>query len=192
MSTNDRLQKDVKEYNDEELMEMVKNGDTPAFDQIVKRYKNKLFSTLYRITHNHETAEDILQETFIKVYRKCKLYNPTYKVSTWIYTIALNEMRSYMRKQKPTVSLDAMPTFSLSNDPPNPADGLLKVKLEQAIAALPSDYRSAFLLREVDGFPYEDIANIIKCPIGTAKSRVNRARLMLKDKLEKFFKGCSR
>lgn len=192
MSTNDRLQKDVKEYNDEELMELVKNGDTPAFDQIVKRYKNKLFSTLYRITHNHETAEDILQETFIKVFRKCKLYNPTYKVSTWIYTIALNEMRSYMRKQKPTVSLDDMPTFALSNDPPNPADGLLKVKLEQAIAALPSDYRSAFLLREVDGFPYEDIANIIKCPIGTAKSRVNRARLMLKDKLEKFFKGCSR
>ncbi|MFB0510150.1 MAG: RNA polymerase sigma factor [bacterium] len=192
MRKDNRIRKDVKECNDEELMELIKNGDTTAFDQIVIRYKNKLFSTLYRITRNNDTAEDILQETFIKVFRKCRLYKPAYKVSTWIYTIALNEMRSYMRKQKPTVSLDAMPTFALTSDPPNPQDGLLKIKLEQAIEALPADYRSAFLLREVDGFPYEDIANIIKCPIGTAKSRVNRARLMLKEKLGKFFGGGNR
>jgi len=187
MHTNDNKPKELNEYNDEELMELVKNGDNTAFNQIVKRYKNKLFSTLFRITRNSATAEDILQETFIKVFRKCRLYNPTYKVSTWIYTIALNEMRSYMRKQKPTVSLETIPAFNLTSDPPNPQDGLLKIRLEQAIEGLPSDYRSAFLLREVDGFPYEDIANIIKCPIGTAKSRVNRARLLLKEKLGRIF-----
>jgi RNA polymerase sigma-70 factor, ECF subfamily len=187
MHTNDNKPKELNEYNDEELMALVKSGDTAAFNQIVKRYKNKLFSTLYRITRNSATAEDILQETFIKIFRKCRLYNPDYKVSTWIYTIALNEMRDYMRKQKPTVSLETIPALNLTNDPPNPPDGLLKIRLEQAIEGLPTDYRSAFLLREVDGFPYEDIASMIKCPIGTAKSRVNRARLLLRDKLGGFF-----
>ena len=189
MHTDDKKLKDVKEYNDEELMAFIKKGKIAAFNEIVKRYKNKLFSTLYRITRNNDTAEDILQETFIKVFNKCQLYKPTYKASTWIYTIALNEMRSYMRRQKPTVSLEDISTFALSNDPANPQDGLLKIKLEQALAAIPIDYKSAFLLREVEGFPYEDIADIMKCQIGTAKSRVNRARLMLKEKMQGFLRG---
>jgi len=178
---------DVENLTDEELIEEVKNGDITAFNTIVRRYKNKLYSTLYRIMKDHEASEEILQETFIRVYRHRNGYKSTYRFSTWIYTIALNLMRGYMRKNKPLVSLEEVNPNALLNDPPTSPDEELKIRLERAIETLPVHYKTAFLLREVDRFTYEEIAKVMKCRIGTAKSRVNRARGMLKEKLGKFF-----
>lgn len=178
---------DVENLTDEELIEEVKNGDITAFNTIVRRYKNKLYSTLYRIMKDHEASEEILQETFIRVYRHCNGYKSTYRFSTWIYTIALNLMRGYMRKNKPLVPLEEVNPNALLNDPPTSLDEELKIRLERAIETLPVHYKTAFLLREVDRFTYEEIAKVMKCRTGTAKSRVSRARGMLKEKLGKFF-----
>lgn len=181
--------------SDEWLFNQVQRGQTEAFDTLVIRYRDRLFNCIIRLVHHVECAEDLVQETFLRVYRFRNDYQATTNFSTWIYTIALNLARSELRKRKRRhfFSLDTSPEESpnecveLSDPTGAPDDHLHHVELgtsiQQAIHQLPVKYRTVIILRDIEELSYEQISEILKCPTGTIKSRVNRARLKLQEKL---------
>jgi RNA polymerase sigma-70 factor (ECF subfamily) len=177
---------DPSGLTDKELIELVKGNDTRAFSVLVDRYKVKLFNLLYRMIQNREEAEDILQETFLRVFRERNSYDPTFAFSTWIYTIALNLCRNELKRKK---RFKFFGIDLIKNDKRFAVETEIKTDfisstLENAISSLPVRYRTVFLLREINQLSYEEMSESLGIPLGTVKSRVNRARLMLRDKLK--------
>ena len=171
--------------SDQDLMRNVLAGDMKAFECLVDRYKIKLFNLILRMLGNREETEDILQETFLRVYRERESYDFAYQFSTWIYTIALNLTKNELRKRKRFTFL-GIDLFSNRREfavemVGNPNG--ISMFLEKAISELPEKYKSAFLLRDMNHFSYEEIAQSLDVPMGTVKSRVNRARSILRRKL---------
>jgi len=164
----------------------VKANDTTAFSVLVDRYKVRLFNLIYRMLRNREEAEDILQETFLRVYREKGSYDPTYAFSTWIYTIALNLCRNELKRKKrfKFFGIDLVKNDRRYAIEESGNKNCLSSTLEKAIASLPDKYRTTFLLREVNQLSYEEMSQCMEVPLGTVKSRVNRARLMLREKLK--------
>ncbi len=177
----------MDKMTDRELFAQVADDDERSFGQFVERYKNRLYNFIFRIIPEKETAEDILQDTFLRVYNQRKNYSPDYALSTWVYTIALNLVRSELRKRKlrKYLSLDFLKEESDVElpDNTNPEPGKLKPLLDKAIKGLPEEYRTAFILCDIERLPYHEIAEIMRVPVGTVKSRINRARTMLREKL---------
>ncbi|MFH1679641.1 MAG: sigma-70 family RNA polymerase sigma factor [Candidatus Eisenbacteria bacterium] len=187
-----------REATDEELMFRYRDGDEGAFVEIVRRYKSKIVSTAYRVLGDLDKADDVAQETFIRVHRNADRYRSIAKFSTWIYTIALNVARNELRntKRKRLVSLDAFgadsdsefSTYEIPDESARPDSEAenreLRRIFEAAIQRLPERYRSVFVLRDVDDLSYEEIAEILKLPKGTVKSRINRARQRFRELVE--------
>jgi len=177
----------LEKMSDRELFSQITADDERAFTVFVKRYKDRLFNFVARIIPERETAEDILQETFLRVYNQRKNYSPDYALSTWVYTIALNLVRSELRKRKLRryMSLDFLKEQSDIElpDRTNLEPGMLKPLLEKAVKTLPEEYRIAFILCDINRLPYNEIAEVMRVPVGTVKSRINRARSMLREKL---------
>ena len=177
----------MENMTDRELFAKVAADDESAFTLFVERYKNRLFNFIFRVISEKETAEDILQDTFLRVYNQRKNYSPDFALSTWVYTIALNLVRSELRKRKLRryLSLDFLKEESDIELPDglNQEPGTLKPILEKAIKGLPKEYRTAFVLCDIERLPYNEIAEIMRVPVGTVKSRINRARSMLREKL---------
>jgi RNA polymerase sigma-70 factor (ECF subfamily) len=172
--------------SDRDLMKNVLAGDMKAFECLVDRYKIKLFNLILRILGNREETEDILQETFLRVYRERESYDFSYQFSTWIYTIALNLTKNELRKRK-RYSFLGIDLFSNRREFAVESVGNpngISLFLEKAIASLPEKYKSAFLLRDINHFSYEEISKTLEVPMGTVKSRVNRARNILRRKLK--------
>jgi RNA polymerase sigma-70 factor (ECF subfamily) len=179
--------------SDEILIEKFQKGDNYAFDQLVRRYKDPLLNFIFRFVGNLIEAEDIVQDTFYRVYKNKHYYKNVAKFSTWIYTIAGNLAKTELRRRK------RRKIFSIHRDTPgekewnlpdmesNPekeVNTMVTEKLIQnAINNLPNKFREVVILRDIEGFSYEEISEIIKVPLGTVKSRVNRARLRLQDNL---------
>lgn len=180
----------MDKISDKELFAKVAADDERAFAVFMERYKNRLYNFIFRIISEKEVAEDILQDTFLRVYNQRKNYSPDYALSTWVYTIALNLVRSELRKRKlrKYLSLDFLKEESDVElpDTQNPEPGQLKPLLEKAINTLPEEYRTAFILCDIERLPYHEIAEIMRVPVGTVKSRINRARSMLREKLLPF------
>lgn len=174
------------QVSDKELMEKVKSEDTSAFSVLVDRYKVRLLNLVYRMLQNKDEAEDILQETFLRVYRERRSYDPTYAFSTWIYTITLNLCRNELKKRKrfKFFGLDLIKNSREYASQGTRNDDCLSSTLENAIGSLGVKYRTVFLLRDVNQLSYEEISQSLGIPMGTVKSRVNRARLMLRDRLK--------
>lgn len=188
------------ERTDEELMFLYRDGVEEAFTELVRRYKNKIVSTAYRVVGDYAKAEDVSQETFLRVHRNADRYRSIAKFSTWIYTIALNVARNELRntKRKRLVSLDAFGRDSDSDSEPGTYDipdessmpdqdvetRELRRIFNDAIKKLPERYRTVFVLRDVQGLTYEEMAEILKVPKGTVKSRMNRARLKFRELIE--------
>lgn len=173
------------QVSDKELMEKVKSEDTSAFSVLVDRYKVRLLNLIYRMLQNKDEAEDILQEAFLRVYRERQSYDPTYAFSTWIYTITLNLCRNELKKRK---RFKFFGIDLIKNNREYASEGVkntdrLSSTMENAIGSLGVKYRTVFLLRDVNQLSYEEISQSLGIPMGTVKSRVNRARLMLRDKL---------
>lgn len=179
---------------DKELLYGLVNGDIDAFDVIVNRYKNRLMNFVYRFVKDYDVAEDIVQETFLRVYRKRRDYKAIANFSTWIFTIAGNLAKSELRRRKRWrfLSLDAgnddEKTFELPDRGMQPdratAVRLLDESVQTSIESLQLKYREALILRDIQGMSYKQISQIIGVPVGTVKSRVNRARLKLQKKLK--------
>ena len=180
--------------SDKELMELIQAGDERAFAELVKRYQNRLMNFVGRIVTERETAEELIQETFLRVFNRRHRYVPRYAVSTWIYTIALNLSRSELRKRKlrKIMSLD-FAKEELNFEPAGQNDirsENLAPFLEKQVARLPDDYRTAFILCDIQRLPYQQIAEILRIPAGTVKSRINRARVMLRESLKPYKEIC--
>ncbi len=180
--------------SDEDLIEKFQNGDLYAFDLIVKRYKNQLLNFVYRFLGNAEEAEDLVQETFLRVYRNRKAYQKVAKFSTWIYTIAGNLAKTELRKRKRRKFFSISDLgynekdYDISDEAFNPekdVDGRMKEEIiHREIDDLSPKFREVILLRDVQQLSYEEISQIVNIPLGTVKSRVNRGRLKLQEKLK--------
>lgn len=180
------MAKETEKDIDYGLMRAIQKGDLVAFNQMVDRYKDRLMNVIGRMLSSQEEAEDIVQETFVRVYQHRQSFNFQHCFSTWIYTIALNLARNELRKRRKFKFYDI--TEMQGNEREFAIDPKLPSRLPQvlndAIGGLPEKYRIAFLLRDVQEMPYEEVAKVLSVPLGTVKSRVNRARLMLREKLQ--------
>jgi RNA polymerase sigma-70 factor, ECF subfamily len=183
--------------SDHELIAAAKAGDEDAFAEIVSRYKNPITNFLYRFLNDYEEAVDLAQETFVRVYFALDRYHTDFAFSTYIYRIATNLAISEIRKRKRRSLLSLTGLFQSSDDdavefqPPDTRslqdanleeDELSKV-IVKAIETLPPKYRLPIVLRDVEGKSYEEVAAILELGLGTTKSRINRGRGLLKEKL---------
>ena len=185
-------------YTDEMLISRFQSGDENAYVELVNRYKDKLTNFVFYFLKDEEHSEDIVQETFIRLYEKKHYYKEIAKFSTWIYTIARNLANTELRKKSRTkiMYLSQMSNYKKdydlkSSDPElnkNIEDEFLMKEIHAAIDKLPENYKSVIILRDIQGLDYEQISNIIGVPLGTVKSRINRARLQLQVDLMDFKK----
>src|SRR5688572_11777162 len=189
--------------SDHELIERTKNGDEDAFAAIVGRYRNPITNYLYRFLNDYEEAVDLAQETFVRVYFAIDRYHTDYAFSTYIYRIATNLAISELRKRKRRKILSLTGLFQADAEdttefqPPDIRplqDAELVVDEEsrfvtKAIAALPHKYRAPIVLRDIEGLSYEEVASVMGLGLGTTKSRISRARAMLREKLKEHFNG---
>ncbi len=185
----------LKSYNklpDEDVIEKFQNGDLVAFDVIVARYKEQLINYIITFLNDRHDAEDVVQDTFVKVYKYKQLYKKTAKFSTWIYTVAGNLARSELRKRKRQPSplskigngaKEFEAVESRMNSDELMDTGVRKKLVKKAIASLPEKFRQILHLKEVDNFTYEQIAKRLNVPVGTVRSRIHRAKPLLQAKL---------
>jgi RNA polymerase sigma-70 factor (ECF subfamily) len=190
-----------KELSDHALIEATKYGDEQAYGQIIARYRNPITNYLYRFLNDYEEAVDLAQETFVRVYFAIERYHTDYAFSTYIYRIATNLAISELRKRKrrSLFSLTGLfqndaeegAEFQPVDNRPLPDRDLIDDErdrvIAKAIAALPAKYRLPIILRDVEGRSYDEIASILELGLGTTKSRISRARGLLKEKLKGYF-----
>lgn len=187
---------------DHSLLAATLEGDETAFAELVRRYRNQITNYIYRMTSDYETAVDLAQETFIRVYRAAARYQSNYAFSTYIYRIATNLAISELRRRKRRRMVSLTGFFQGRDrteepaelDPPDssPLQDCTLVEEERraavarAISTLPDKYRAPLVLRDVEGRSYEEIADILQMSQGTVKSRINRARSFLREKLQPY------
>jgi RNA polymerase sigma-70 factor (ECF subfamily) len=187
---------DLIHSTDHDLVGYARGGSEGAYRELLGRYQRPVFSLVYRMVRDRELAEDLAQETFVKVFNHLGSYDPKYKFSSWIFKIANNlAIDTLRRKGLKTVSLDGSRNatteeeteasrISIATDDENPEELLLAKELgrdiEQAIARLRPEYRTAVILRHVEGRAYEEIAEIMEVPLGTVKTYIHRARTELR------------
>ncbi len=184
---------EIVRKTDEQLIAEFQGGDELAFVELVDRYKDRLINFVYRFLNDMTDAEDLVQETFLKVYKKKHAYREIAKFSTWIYTIAGNLARSELRKRKRRKTY-TMSSLSFEDNEFTPVDPDMDTEgvvfnsyageeIMKAIKQLPEPFKTIIILRDIQELSYEDISTILDIPMGTVKSRVNRARLKLQETL---------
>jgi|TARA_B100000470_G_scaffold220082_1_gene207972 RNA polymerase sigma-70 factor (ECF subfamily) len=179
---------------DEKLIARFQDGDINAYNELVHRYKDRLLNFVFRYFNNREQAEDVVQDTMIKLYTHASYYKNIAKFSTWIYTIAKNNALTELRKNK------RKQTVSLWTNEGKPIDIEMKDELlEQTVYnkmaveelnkyldEIPENFRIAVVLRDFQELSYEEISKILEIPLGTIKSRINRGRIQLSEKMKHF------
>jgi RNA polymerase sigma-70 factor (ECF subfamily) len=181
---------------DQLLVERVRDGDKQAFDLLVAKYQRRLMRLLSRIVHDPTEAEDVVQETFIKAYRALRHFRGDSAFYTWLYRIGINTAKNFLatqgRRTPTSTDADAEHAESFNDgehlrDINTPESMLASKQIAQtvnaAMDALPVDLRTAIALREIEGLSYEEISDIMACPIGTVRSRIFRAREVIAEKL---------
>ena len=181
-------------YSDEQLMSLFQGGDENAYIELVNRYKDKLINFIFNYLGDLESSEDVVQETMIKLYQKKHYYKEIAKFSTWLYTIAKNLANTELRKrkQRKTTLLSQFSkddkTYELPSNDPEPGQeiqtDIVNKIIRNAVDQLSEKFKIVIVLRDIQGLSYEDISEIINVPIGTVKSRINRARLQLQVELK--------
>lgn len=188
--------------NDEDLMEHLQGGYDCAFRILTERYQDRIHNFIYRYTHNTQDSEDLVQETFLRVYRCRHSYARIAKFSTWLYTIALNLVKTHYKKSKrmQLVSIDGSSgehdnepiTFDLKGDGSCPemdtSNSMFLNDVEKALMQLPDDFRQIVIMRDIQSLTYDEIMDITGLPMGTVKSRINRGRVKLQELL-RFYKN---
>ncbi|GEK48928.1 RNA polymerase sigma factor RpoE [Halomonas pacifica] len=173
---------------DQRLVERAQQGDTRAFDLLVKKYQHKILGLIGRYVHDQAEVQDVAQEAFIKAYRALGKFRAESAFYTWMYRIAINTAKNHLvsrGRRPPGSDLDIVDAEILDHsgrlaDIESPEASIARDQLEaavfEAIEQLPEDLRTAITLREFDGLSYEDIAQVMDCPVGTVRSRIFRAR----------------
>lgn len=177
--------------DDSALVKRAKEGDGKAYDELTLLYKEAVYSIIYRMVHNQQEAEDLMQETFIKAYNSITSFNEEYAFSTWLFKIATNNCIDFFRKRKlRTYSMDQSIRYKddeiqveYADDKPTIEKEIISSEkskiIKIAIEQLPEKYRQAIVLRHQEERSYEEIAEIMNLPLGTVKARIFRAREML-------------
>jgi RNA polymerase sigma-70 factor, ECF subfamily len=174
---------------DQQLVERAQRGDKQAFELLVSKYQRKLARLLSRFIRDSTEVEDVTQEAFIKAYRALPTFRGDSAFYTWLYRIGINTAKNYLvamgRRAPTTTEIDSEEAEGFEdgdqlrdlNTPENElASRQIAETVNQTLAELPDELRTAITLREIEGLSYEDIANIMSCPIGTVRSRIFRAR----------------
>ena len=180
-----------------ELIDRALEGDREAYGRLVERYSAVVIKTLYYLIGDRDEAEDLAQEVFIRAFRGIGSFKGTASFRTWLYRIVHNVGASHFayRKAKKRsarlVSIDSMEHADIAAGAEcGPADrlmsGELREAIEEAVQALPADMREFVVLRDIEERPYEEICEIVGAPLGTVKSRIHRARLLLRDRLKRY------
>ncbi len=196
MPTSDEL----AGFPDADVVHLAQQGRERAFRELVRRYERPVFSLILRMVRDRETAEDLAQDTFIKVLNHLDRYSPEFKFSSWLFKIANNVAIDFLRRRRlPTISIDGSPhattaadrdasVLELEADQEDALEELASRELgsaiELAIARLRPEYRACILLRHVEGRSYEEIAATLDLPLGTVKTYIHRARHELRRALE--------
>lgn len=190
------------EANDEPLLiDRARSGDLEAYDELIRRHQERIYGTVYHMTSNHEDANDLTQETFIKAFQALKSFKGGSSFYTWIYRIAVNKTINFLklRKNRASMSLNDL-DFNAENDPdlvalvsdktPRRDAGLteLQEKLNEAMGKLSDVHRLVVTLHDVQGVPHEEIAQIMECNVGTVRSRLFYARQQLQGYLSDYLK----
>ncbi|MCF7801526.1 MAG: sigma-70 family RNA polymerase sigma factor [Candidatus Marinimicrobia bacterium] len=185
---------EIQPITDEQLIAQFQAGKESAFIELVNRYKDRLLNFVYRFVGDRDEAEDIVQDTFLKVYKNRHAYREVAKFSTWIYTIAGNLARSELRKRRrhKTYNMSQIGLEDRDFDPPDTDLGpdshvsfrFEEAEIQRAIRQLPDQFRTIIILRDIQELSYEEISRILDIPMGTVKSRVNRARLKMQELLK--------
>ncbi|HPF62819.1 MAG: sigma-70 family RNA polymerase sigma factor [Gemmatimonadetes bacterium] len=183
---------DWRLLTDQEVVRHAVAGREAAYRELIRRYQRPVFSLVYRMVRDRELAEDLTQETFVKVLNAIDSYRPEYRFSSWIFKIANNASIDHLRRRGlDTLSLDGSPhaetaeaieatTLQLGDTAESPLEEVanreLGDQIEAAINTLRPEYRSCIILRHIEGRPYEEIAEILELPLGTVKTYIHRAR----------------
>ncbi len=187
---------DLTTASDQDLVGWAREGSERAYQELIRRYQRPVFSLVLRMVRDRELAEDLTQDTFIKVLNAIDRYNPEYKFSSWIFKIANNATIDHLRRRElDTLSLDGAPNatspdrieataLQIGHAGESPLEELeareLGGQIETAIESLRPEYRACIILRHVEGRAYEEIAEILDLPLGTVKTYIHRARNELK------------
>lgn len=170
-------------------LQRCKAGEIEAFNDLINQYQQKVYNIAYRMMGNEHDASDLAQESLIKVFHSIGFYKEQCTLSTWIYRITMNTCLDELRK-KNTMNKHITYTdsfFNLEDGSPSPEERILNreknVYIQKAILQLREDYRAVIVLRDVHGFSYEEIGEILETSLGTVKSRISRARKQLKETL---------
>ncbi len=183
--------------NERILLEKSKKGDVEAFEQLIESYQKKIFNIAFRMTGNYNDAGELTQEVLVRVFRSIKSFREEASLSTWIYRITTNTCLDELRKRKnkKVISLeeeikteDGELRRQIVDAAPSPEElaerNEIKRCVDAAVRQLPDEQRTMIILRDIQGFSYDEISRILKCPQGTVKSRISRARLALRDILK--------
>jgi len=187
----------ILSLSDEDLMARVAEDDERAFSELVRRFQGRVTNLVSRVLNDRECSDDLAQEVFVRVYVHRRNYRRGSKFSTWLFTIAANLAKNEIRRRvrrRNWFSLDALQemvsdsAIQLADPKEGQETGLERAQLQEAvaraIAAVPEKYRLALVLRDIEGMAYEEIGQVLGIPGGTVRSRINRARAMLKHKLQ--------
>jgi len=186
----------VERSVDQQLVVRVQKGDKPAFDLLVRKYQHRIAKLVSRYVSDRSEVEDVTQEAFIRAYRAIKGFRGESAFYTWLYRIAVNTAKNYLVSQgrrPPSMDIEAeeAEAVDVSNnlrDVATPERQLLADEIgrtvQQVLAAMPEDLRTALTLREIEGLSYEEIAEVMDCPVGTVRSRIFRAREAIDKELQ--------
>jgi len=177
-------------HDDRRLIAEVLAGQTSAYAELVRRYQGRLLNVVFRVLDNAEDAADVVQDTFVNAYQSLGSFKGDAEFYTWLYRIAFNTAISAKRKRRPTVSLEGRREQDVGTDPADrgrdnfPGANLERTDdeklLADAIRKLSEEHRAVLVLKDLEGLRYDEIAGIIGVPVGTVRSRLNRARLELR------------
>lgn len=185
----------MAEDTDQQLVDRVLSGDKNGFNLLVLRYQHRVAALIGRFVHDHHEVEDVCQEAFIKAYRALPSFRGESAFYTWLYRIAVNTAKNHLasRSRRPPANdvdideAEVADSGAVLREIEDPAGALARDKLKQAITdaigELPEDLRTAFTLREFSGLSYEDITEVMECPVGTVRSRIFRAREAIDKKI---------
>ena len=190
------------EISEGDLVRRARDGDISAYDDLVKRYQERIYATIYHMTSNHEDANDLAQEAFIKAFSALKSFKGGSSFYTWLYRIAINKTINFLKQRKNKIHLSLNDLdFNAENDPdlvalvshktPHREAGLLELqkKLNEALLKLSDSHRMVVVLHDIQGLSHEEVGEIVGCNVGTVRSRLFYARQQLQGFLAEYAKS---
>ena len=190
---------EAKDRDDAELVRLAQAGDTRAFDELVRRYRDKVYRLSYKILRHEDDAAEALQDAFLSAYRGLKNFKAESTFSTWLYRIATNaSLMKYRRRRDGHVSLEQSQSGDSTGEPlqipdwsAQPLTELLTLEtrevMDEGIERLPEELRTVFVLRDVEGLSNAEVADVLHLSVAAVKSRLHRARIVLRDRLNRYF-----